>query len=301
MTKYRTWFTGTLETQTALHIGTGSTLSTVTNAPILRGADNTPVIPGSSLKGALRSSSERLLRALGKRACMVFGDSDIPDKTTECLTTDKQKRDLFSKLKKGEKPNGEAKAQLEKWALAGWGDNPWKDFGEREDRQLAILKKELCSACLTWGSPFMAGCVRVPDLRLSAQHALGHATEIRDGVGLDRDSGTAADSVKFDLEVLPAGAQFDFELVCEPEANLAVVCLAIGELRHGNVPLGGRTTRGLGHVTLDNFCIKQVDLSNPSELVGYLLNGKAKQYQGAEAAKKLEEILMRLMEEDHAA
>ena len=300
-TKYRTWFTGKLETRTALHIGSGTKLSTVTKSPIIRGADNTPIIPGSSLKGALRSASERLLRALGHRACMVFGESDIHDPITECITTNKKKNEVFRKLKKGETLKNGEREIAQQWYNSNWGDSFWKNFAEREDIQLKILKKELCRACLTWGSPFTAGHVRVPDMRLSAQDALGHATEIRDGVGLDRDSGTAASQVKFDLEVLPAGAQFNFELIAEPDADLAVVALAVGELWRRNVPLGGCVTRGLGEVQLNEFCIKEVNLADPIQLVDYLTEGERTVYEGKDAVTKLNDIFKQFVEESNAA
>ncbi|WP_437600242.1 RAMP superfamily CRISPR-associated protein [Sorangium sp. So ce590] len=302
--KLRTWFSGVLETRTALHIGTGTVLSTATDAPVLRGADGRPLIPGSSVKGALRSASERLLRALGQRACTVFGDDRSSDPSLRCLTTDREGRELFFKLKSGDAD----------WEKVGnrfspsvdWGTEPWRDFGKKEERQLYLLEKkqELCRACLTWGSQFLAGRVRVPDLRLSTEAgdvAWSGVTEIRDGVGLDRDTGTAAPGIKFDLEVLPAGARFSFELVAEPEAELSVVALAVGELRQGNLPLGGRVTRGLGEVALTEFAIQEVDLSRPEQLVPYLTRGARKTYERELADKKLEEILSRITEKRDAA
>lgn len=302
--KLRTWFSGVIETRTALHIGTGTVLSTATDAPVLRGADGRPLIPGSSVKGALRSASERLLRAVGQRACTVFGDDPSSDPTLRCLTTDKERRELFFKLKTGE-ADGEKARQIFNPPV-DWGTEPWKDFGKKEDRQVYLLetKQELCRACLTWGSPFLAGRVRVPDLRLSPEAGdmtWSGVTEIRDGVGLDRDTGTAAPGIKFDLEVLPAGARFSFEVVADPEADLAVVALAVGELRQGNLPLGGRVTRGLGDVALTEFAIQEVDLSRPEQLVPYLTRGIRKTYEREDADRRLEEILTRITEKRDAA
>ncbi|MCG8424905.1 MAG: RAMP superfamily CRISPR-associated protein [Proteobacteria bacterium] len=305
MPKLRTWFSGVLETQTALHVGTGTVTSTVTDAPILRGADGLPLIPGSSVKGALRSASERLLRALGHRACLVFGDQPPADDTLRCLTTDKAGRDLFFKLK-GSDPLDEAElneANRHFNPPPSWGQDWWRDFGQHEAWQKHLLedRNALCRACLTWGSPFMAGRARVPDLRLRGDGAWAQATEIRDGVGLDRDTGTAADRIKFDLEALPAGARFDFDLIAEPEADRAVVALAVGELLHGNVPLGGRTTGGLGQVALTGFAIHEVDLADPAALVAYLTHGQRTSFAGQEAENRLETILATLLEDAHAA
>jgi len=161
----------------------------------------------------------------------------------------------------------------------------------------------LCRACLTWGSPFLAGRVRVPDLRLTVagDSTWSGATEIRDGVGLDRDTGTAAEGIKFDLEVLPAGARFLFELIADPDAERAVAALAVGELLQGNIPLGGRVTRGLGEVVLTDFTIHEVDLARPAALVAYLARGARSEHTGDAAVNRLEQILTELMEERHAA
>ncbi len=300
--KLRTWFSGILECQTALHLGTGTVLSTVTDAPILRGADGRPLIPGSSVKGALRSASERLLRALGHRACVVFGNTPPNDKTLDCLTTDEKGRELFFKLKSGEPDTDFDDARTRFSPPDAWGRDPWEDFGQREERQLEILNKKLCRACLTWGSQFLAGRVRVPDLRLTATDKSALVTtEIRDGVGIHRDTGTAANAIKFDLEVLPAGARFGFELIAEPEAERAVVALAVGELLQGTLPLGGRVTRGLGDVQLKDFVIREVNLANPDELVAYLARGKQKSYSGKDAETRLDQILTELVEGSDAA
>ena len=54
---------GTLITRTALRIGSGSAgeLDAV-DLPVLKDADGFPLIPGSSIKGALRSTIEALMR-----------------------------------------------------------------------------------------------------------------------------------------------------------------------------------------------------------------------------------------------
>lgn len=299
--KMRTWFAGTLETRTALHIGTGSILSTATDAPLLRGADGRPLIPGSSVKGAMRSASERLLRALGHRACTVFGDEPSRDPTLQCLTTDKEGRDVFFKLRKGEKLEAdELRTAQARLGISPELHKPLREFGQREDWQIQILKEKLCRACWTWGSPFLAGRIRVPDLRLDKAEQ-NVATEIRDGVGLDRDTGTAVKGIKFDLEALPAGARFAFEIIVEPDADRAVVALSVGELLQGNLPLGGRVTRGLGDVKLESFTLHEVDLAKPAQLVPYLTRGHRIEYAGPEAVKRLGQILDGLTEDRHAA
>jgi len=63
------------ETVSGLRVGVG-TPGEETDAPLLRDAGGVPFVPGSSLKGVLRSSAERFLRAypLDPPVCDVLGD-----------------------------------------------------------------------------------------------------------------------------------------------------------------------------------------------------------------------------------
>jgi CRISPR/Cas system CSM-associated protein Csm3 (group 7 of RAMP superfamily) len=82
---------------------------------------------------------------------------------------------------------------------------------------------------------------------------LNHAaTELWHGVGIDRVSGTAADGIKFDRQVLPAGARFRFRLQLDVASGdeLAAQRAWIARLRDalaaGEIAFGAGRTRGLG-------------------------------------------------------
>jgi CRISPR/Cas system CSM-associated protein Csm3 (group 7 of RAMP superfamily) len=77
--------------------------------------------------------------------------------------------------------------------------------------------------------------------------------QVRDGVTIDRDKGTAADKGLYDYEVVPAGTRFELYIVAE---NLApwqrwLLWLGLRALERGDVALGGFTSRGLGWVRLE--------------------------------------------------
>ncbi|MFQ3611496.1 MAG: RAMP superfamily CRISPR-associated protein, partial [Fimbriimonadales bacterium] len=85
----RLHITAELVAQTGLRIGAGgeTALPTATDLPVIRTADGTPFIPGSSLRGAVRSHVERIVRTFepqlgeGRGACN-------PTRTAEwCLTS----------------------------------------------------------------------------------------------------------------------------------------------------------------------------------------------------------------------
>jgi len=64
--------TGTLTTRTALHIGGGAGELDAVDLPVVKTLRGDPFIPGSSLKGVVRSTIEALIRAAGiegLRAC----------------------------------------------------------------------------------------------------------------------------------------------------------------------------------------------------------------------------------------
>ncbi len=95
--------------------------------------------------------------------------------------------------------------------------------------------------------------------------------EIRDGVGIDRLTGTAAEGVKFDRAVLPTGTSIPLCLTitfpASPphgfDSDLLVERLkdTLAALQAGEISLGAAKTRGLGRVKLEKLtiCEQQFD------------------------------------------
>src|SRR5436305_13506961 len=61
-------FTGQLVMQTALHIGGGKVTLSHSDSPVVLTPENIPFIPGSSFKGALRSTVEKIVPSLPEEA-----------------------------------------------------------------------------------------------------------------------------------------------------------------------------------------------------------------------------------------
>jgi CRISPR/Cas system CSM-associated protein Csm3 (group 7 of RAMP superfamily) len=97
---------------------------------------------------------------------------------------------------------------------------------------------------------------------------------IRDGVGIDRVTGAAAraGSVKFDLEVLPARAQFALrmELRDPSEEDERLLAAGLAEWQEGRMWLGGRVARGLGALALSNLEYQILPLDDPEHLLDFL-------------------------------
>ncbi len=98
----------------------------------------------------------------------------------------------------------------------------------------------------------------------------GGAVELRDGVGIDRIHGTAADRIKHDRAVLPAGTTLALSITVEVERERscaeieAMLAHFLTALAEGRIPLGAGRTRGLGRVALkkDGLLIRRQALTD---------------------------------------
>lgn len=121
----------------------------------------------------------------------------------------------------------------------------------------AELTQHLCAVCALFGCSYLAGRLFVRDLPLVAAVRV----EVRDGVGINRDLRTAQSKVKYDVEVLPPGTRFKLQLRLEnpSDVHLALVLKALELLADGEIPLGGLTSRGLGHMALEQMALHATD------------------------------------------
>ena len=67
----------TITTKSDLHVGGHSTIEPAeVDNPVIKNSEGYPIIPGSSLKGILRTETERLLRGLDVKVCDIFDRRD---------------------------------------------------------------------------------------------------------------------------------------------------------------------------------------------------------------------------------
>lgn len=100
-------------------------------------------------------------------------------------------------------------------------------------------------------------------------HIQDRNTEIRDGVGINRECATAAEKVKYDRVILPRGCKIplnmtlDIPLESEEKSTdyKNTFSSFIKSLENGEIRLGAAKTRGLGKVKLSNFNVRQVNLN----------------------------------------
>jgi CRISPR/Cas system CSM-associated protein Csm3 (group 7 of RAMP superfamily) len=105
---------------------------------------------------------------------------------------------------------------------------------------------------------------------LTNRESLLRLTEVRDGVGIDRDLGSAKTRIKYDFETVPSGATFGITIVVEnaEEWEVGLVFLALEAMRKGELPVGGKTTRGPGWGELADLKVQKVSKEN---LLDYLM------------------------------
>ena len=128
------------------------------------------------------------------------------------------------------------------------------------------LYEKSCQTCKLFGGIAVAGKLRFKDASYISPNGKTCQYEKRDGVGIDRDTGAAAGSAKFDFEIVPRGSRFQFTLIAEnldaeQEKQLKfIVSLLEGSLIQDDyLAFGGKTTRGLGRMKLDKTSIEIID------------------------------------------
>jgi CRISPR-associated protein Csm3 len=267
----RYFFAGTLVMDTALHIGGGRESSTVTDGPIVRDSIGRPLIPGSSFKGAFRAGVERLLPNLpGFRTCQ------LADGYTECLSTNDDLSKDYVRISEAAGRGialGVGDSQIardEKELLRRLNRELWIGQELSEQHLLDLLAEYLCDTCKTFGSLHLASVARFHDLPVKEPWA--ETTQIRDGVGIDRDSERAIDQIKFDFEVVPAQTAFEFRLTVENPTShdLGLIAMGLQEFTQGMIPLGGIRSRGLGRCHLQDVSVATLNFTDPAALRRYL-------------------------------
>jgi len=210
--------TGTLSTSSPLLIR--SAVETVAGPEVgvaltVRDGLDQPYLPGSSLKGAMRSQAERILRTLRPNSACNPLDDRGPQRSCGRRLDERERE------------------------------------GQRTDRHQTVAPatayRDSCAACKTFGSASLAGRVIVADGYLHG--AAVPALVRRDGIGIDRFSGAASLRSRYELEAVTdvtfgiAVTLQNFEIW-----QFSLLCLVLQDLVAGRLPLGSGKSRGLGQV-----------------------------------------------------
>jgi CRISPR-associated RAMP protein (TIGR02581 family) len=218
---------GDLVFKTALRVGAGrSEEVTALDLPVVKTVDGLPYIPGASFKGAWRAFTEAILRT-------VQDQPEVQDRNLTCYSASKgQERGP------GELPDRCLTAREVQSLKARWqGDL------DTLDRH---LRERSCWTCRVFGAPWLAAKVLVRDL--SVVQGMFLQTGVRDGVAIDRDTGTVSGGRKYQFETVPAETSFAVKIIVEnaSSAELGLAWLGLRAMEREMISLGGARSRGLG-------------------------------------------------------
>jgi CRISPR-associated RAMP protein (TIGR02581 family) len=188
-------------------------------------------LPGSSLKGVFRSHVEKIVCSLKPRIiCYPFaGHEDREVDYTQ------RKKDYLDSC--GDRFNKEARRSDE-------------DRRKLEEQTDYVYQKS-CPTCRLFGSTGFIGRIAISDAYL-ADDAKG-ITELRDGVGIDRLTGGASHSAKFELEVVSSGVTFETDIHLRNFEiwQLGMLFVVLQDMADELIHFGSGRSRGLGQVTAE--------------------------------------------------
>lgn len=257
--KNRYFITAELGMERPLHIGKGASLEPVgTDLPVVKTREGLPYIPGSSIKGVLRSELERMLKTLDSQKIKLKGNKQI----WACNIF--EEREKCIPQRKGANPDRRSKKELEEES---------KENGKiNEEKFTQKIIENSCTACSLFGSTEIASRIYFKDTFLSDK-STHIKTEIRDGVAIDRDTGTAKKGAKFDYEIVPSGSRFKFEAILENVEpwEVGLLGLVLKSWERGEIAIGGKTSAGLGWGKLENIVVEKVE---GKDILNYAINNK---------------------------
>jgi CRISPR-associated protein Csm3 len=161
---------------------------------------------------------------------------------------------------------------------------------QRDDQKLLdelLGKNGLCDICRLFGSPLLASKLRIADARPT------EAAQVtkRDGVGIDRDTESAKEKIKFDFmameQYVGSGEtkkslelSFDMQVENADDNDLALLGIVIRELTGSGIDVGGKKARGFGRVKLTQFEVECFD--DQASRVAFLRGGALKKLKQEE-------------------
>jgi CRISPR-associated RAMP protein (TIGR02581 family) len=218
--------------KSGFHIGAGEpdTSPVASDAEFVR--VNTPwgrtvYMPGSSLKGVFRSDAEALLKSMGKEVCDLS------------LNFHKKNKVII----KGDKDCG---VKFDK-------------FTEKSED----VYPNVCYSCKTFGNMKMSSVVRIEDFfpftekddeknKKEKIKEIEKFSSIRNGIKIDRYTGSTAGNALFDFEVLNGGDFYGNIILKNPEIwQVLLIYKTISNINAGFVKVGGKKSRGLGNLSIE--------------------------------------------------
>lgn len=244
-------FTGRLELVGALHIGSGGggqvgRGDAITDATVIRDSTGEPYIPGSSLRGVLRSAVSQLAPALN------LGEIR-PD-------------DEIEKLRSRIEPEG-------------------APLSEAEIQKRLTDPEGLTPAERLFGTVFWASPLTIPDLRLSRPGDLAGEVRHGVGINRDTGAAQEAIKYDFEVLPRGHSFNLLIRCDVPEEYSetwLPLLALGLRLLEQGELTLGGRAARGVGQVRLHDLQVYTLNTGDRAALLRALVADPPQSYGSAE-------------------
>lgn len=258
-------FSGTLVLAQAMHVGSGESGDEADS--LFTRSNGGFYIPGSSLRGALRSTVERIAYSLEPDQEKALSVSCLLSQYdgSRCISVCRETQNGYKV--KSEKP--------------GVTERDLKAFLEEDGN--------LCNTCKVFGSTHFASKVKITDLYPTLCVPQG---VIRRSVAIDRDTETSSETALFDIQVVEPESTFGFELIAENldgNEEWGLLCIGLWEMIRdpedgGAFYIGAKSASGWGRCHLREEDLTIQYFQGPGELKQYLQsNNMPNRKRGSEA------------------
>ncbi|WP_298490094.1 RAMP superfamily CRISPR-associated protein [uncultured Chloroflexus sp.] len=210
------------------------------HAPVLTAYDQNarPVLPGSSLRGALRSQAERIARTLATLKAWDNG-KDTASRKAAFLTLCPACNPLTTKT---DDPVASCNSFIKALPKA-----------KRDELEQEGAEEKLCLACQLFGSSWNGSRLRVEDAPFVGEKV---ERKVLDFLAIDRFTGGGRDTAKFDAVVLWK-PKFRARLFLENPApwELGWLALVLRDLHDGLITVGFGAAKGFGRCNIEDWKI----------------------------------------------
>jgi CRISPR/Cas system CSM-associated protein Csm3 (group 7 of RAMP superfamily) len=195
-----------------------------------------PILPGSSLRGVLRSHAERIARTLATLTAWD-GSTDAVERAQRFHSTCPACNPLITRTDK---------------AVASC--NSFLKVLSKKDRiklEREGVEAKLCLACQLFGSPWNGSRLHVEDASLKEGSSPEY--KVLDFLAIDRFTGGGRDSAKFDAAVLWR-PRFSVRLFLDNPRpwELGWLALVLRDLNEGLIAVGFGRAKGFGQCTIED-------------------------------------------------
>lgn len=248
----------TIETRGPLLVKSGhATLSGPDLTPVRTFRSGRPqvYIPGSSLKGVLRSHFEKIVRTLNPRPGVVCDPfkrvQDLPcrEENGRYFCPDYVEAFCGNKFEVRKKERLPVKLIRRQNNRDVENERSLQNLCPEKNLSNEEVYRDSCPACRLFGSTSFIGRLSIGDAYLAPGEE--EKVERRDGVGIDRLTGGASNRAKFELEVVSAGVSFATRIYLRNYEcwQLGALLVLLEDLQDGLIRIGSGRSRGLGAVS----------------------------------------------------